>query len=54
MLKVVGNVYSDTKENLQKMVKVLTDNGFEIALSTGIGVVVMEEMIEEEEENEFA
>lgn len=43
MLKVIANLYSDSKENFNEVAEILKDNGYSIAYnSESSGIVILE------------
>lgn len=48
MLKVIGHIYADSTDKLGILVEAVTREGFSVAYDSGISVVVMEEVVEDE------
>ena len=51
MLKVMGKMYSDTEDNFKELVKVLEDNGYEVAYDFKTSVTIIKEVNDEFEDS---
>ena len=52
MLKVIGHIYSDNKENFDELVGVLKNAGFNIAYDSQTNATIIKEVVHEHEDTE--